>query len=109
MRLSAYAEVSTDWPLSVMSCTVAPTRSAKVDAPGSRQLKTMVVVEPNVVSPVVRSRSMEYDVTSRREARVAASSRVRLVPGMRVILPPGRWRQPRGHGPRAGILLGLLG
>ena len=31
---------------------------------------------------------MEYDVTSSSEARVAASSRVRLVPGMAVILPP---------------------
>ena len=32
---------------------------------------------------------MEYDVTSRRAARVAASSRVRLVPGMPSILPLG--------------------
>jgi hypothetical protein len=31
---------------------------------------------------------MEYEVTSRRAARVAASSRVRLVPGMHGILPP---------------------
>ena len=83
IRLSAYAEASTGSPLSVISWIVAPTRSAKVDAPGSRQLKTIVVVEPKVVSLVVRSRSMEYDVTSRREARIAASSRVRLVPGMR--------------------------
>jgi hypothetical protein len=83
IRLSAYAETSTGSPFSVISCTVASTRSANVEAPGSRQLKAIVVVEPKVVSPVVRSRSMEYDATSRRAARVAASSRVRLVPGMR--------------------------
>ncbi len=52
------------------------------------QVNWIVVVEPKWVSLVVRSRSMEYDVTSRRAARLVASSRVRLVPGMRVILPP---------------------
>src|SRR3712207_8888501 len=42
-----------------------------------RSVNSRVVVEAKVVSPVVRSRSTEYDVTSRRAARVAASSRVR--------------------------------
>ena len=40
---------------------------------------------------------MEYDVTSRRAARVAASSRVRLVPGMPVILPPAGDRATDGR------------
>jgi len=60
MRLSAYAVAGSTWvPFSVISWTVASTRSANVDAPGSAQVNRMVVVEPKVVSPVVRSSSME--------------------------------------------------
>jgi hypothetical protein len=69
--------------LRVISCTVASTRSAKVSLPGCVQVNAIVVVDPKWVSPVVRSSSTAYDVTSRIEARVLASSRVRLVPGMR--------------------------
>ena len=84
MRLSAYAVAgSTEVPLSVISCTFAPTRSTKVSAPGSLHVKRIVVVEPKVVSLVVRSRSMVYDSTARSRARVCASSRVRFVPGIR--------------------------
>ena len=88
MRLSAYAVAGSRLrPLSVISRTAGATRSAKVLEPGSRQVNSSVVVEAKVPwsgwVALVRSRSMVYDVTSRRAARVAASSRVRLVPGMR--------------------------
>ncbi len=99
IRLSAYAEGSTGSPFSVISWISAPTRSANVSAPGSLQPNSMVVVDANVVRSLSgapeRSRSTVYDVTESRAARVAASSRVRLVPGMAVILPP--------PGERAGI------
>ena len=44
-----------------------------------------VVTEPNVFSPVVRSSSISYESTSTMMLRSRASSRVRLIPGMRSI------------------------
>ena len=54
MRLSAYAVGGVERsPLRVISWTVAPTRSAKVPAPGSRQVNSSVVVETKVVARLV--------------------------------------------------------
>src|SRR5205085_5986559 len=74
-------------PLRTTSRMLAPTRSAKVLAPGSEQVKRSTVVLSKTLSETVRSRSTVYDSTERRPARVCASSRVRLVPGMPGILP----------------------
>ena len=50
MRLSAYAVAGSRLrPLRVISRTVGATRSAKVLAPGSRQVNSSVVVETKVV------------------------------------------------------------
>ena len=48
---------STETPFSMIEWTRASTRSTNVPLPGWRQVNRMVVVEPNVLSPVVRSRS----------------------------------------------------
>ncbi len=47
---------STGLPLRVIECTAAVIASMKVDAPG-RAAKVTVVVDANVFSPVVRSRT----------------------------------------------------
>ena len=110
IRLSAYAVAgSIDSPFSVISWMVASTRSANVSAPGSRHEKRIVVVDAKVVSPVVRSRSMEYDATSRSEARAAASSRVRLVPGMLRIMSPALRGSQLGFAPVTAPLSGPFG
>ena len=58
MRLSRVdVDGSSGSPFSVTSCTVAPTRSANVLAPGSLQVKRITVVRSNTVSESVRSRS----------------------------------------------------
>ena len=58
IRLSAYTCAgSSAVPFRVTSWMVAPTRSAKVSAPGSVHVNAIVVVEAKVVSLVVRSSS----------------------------------------------------
>ncbi|CAB4710358.1 unannotated protein [freshwater metagenome] len=51
------------------------------------QEKTTVVFAKKVSGDVVRSSMTSYDSTERSEARTAASSRVRLIPGMANIQP----------------------
>src|SRR5690625_953233 len=97
IRESTYtSRGSNSAPLNEICRSCASTRSTNVEAPCGAENRT-VVEERKWDSPTVRSRATSYEVAATVAERVAASSRVRFMPGMNLScheFAPRAWSVP---------------